>query len=453
MAQKGKISFMQALLIAVGFVIGSGIFFRADNILVATQGNVLIAILGWIFLGSTLIFAGISVSVLAEKSQGSGGIAAYIEDVYGAKAGYLVGFFMSTLYAPLMIGVLGTVMMRYMTQLFGWSNLTAGHGFYIAVVVLLFFVYLWNFLSTKIAAGVSSVATMVKVIPLIVIGIAGIIFGDGSNIFEAGMHANASVPDVDQNASFIALFVAPFVSMGFAFDGWISVAALSNDIENPNKNLPKVLFIGTTIITLIYVTYFIGVTMLMDPAEIIKQGDAHVGIIANQIFGDMGGKLILVGVIISVLGTLNSNVMAGMRYPSSMARDNTFMFKDKIGKISPKTGTPLFGGLYSVIVAAFGLMLYGFQETFGIFSGIAFDDIPVFMLSVFYIALFIGVYKVGRKENLSKMKTIVAPIIATIGQGLIVIAFYVTNDKAVLYTIVIAIVMLIGYFLRNFKNN
>ncbi len=452
MGNKSKISYVQALLIAVGFVIGSGIFFRADNILSATQGNVLIAIMGWIFLGTTLIFAGLAVSIIAERTNGIGGIGSYIEDLYGKKAGYIVGFFMSTLYAPILISVLSIVMMGYMKQLFGWEDLIAGQGFYLAVVALLFVIYFWNFMSAKFASRVSSAATMIKVIPLIIVGLVGILFGDASNITVAGLHANSAVEAYDPNAGFFVLFAAPFVSMGFALDGWISVAALTNDMENPKRDLPKVLVFGTSIIIAIYVLYFVGVSMLMPPEEIIASGDSHVTIIATDIFGAFGGKLIITGIIVSVLGTLNSNIMAGIRYPHAVATSNDFMMREKMLKVNEKTGIPTVSGIYCIVVAAIFLSLYALQETQGILNGIVIDDIPVFILSLFYIAILFGVYKIGRRENLSKFKTIFAPIVGALGQLVILIAFYVTNDKALIYTVILIIYMTLGYFARNLFN-
>lgn len=452
MEQRGKIKFTQGLLIAIGFVIGSGIFFRADNILVATQGNVLIAILGWIFLGTTIVFGGLSASVISERATGNAGIGSYIEYLYGTKAGYLVGFFMATIYAPIMISIMSIVFMGYAKTLFGLENLTAGNGFYFTTMILIAIVFSWNFISTKFAARVSSVATIIKVIPLILIGVIGIVFGDPGNIMEAGIGANSAVAGTNPDAGFFVLFAAPFVSMGFAFDGWISVAALSKDMENPRSDLPKILFISIAIITSIYVIYFTGVSMLMDPAQIVNLGDEHITTIAVDIFGKLGGKLLITGILISILGVLNSNIMAGIRYPYATAIESSFMFRDKMVLLTEKSEIPIFGGIYCVIVSYLGLSLFAIQEISGKFVGIAFDDIPVFILSVFYLFIFIGVYKVGRRENLGKFKTVIAPIIGALGQILILIAFYVTNSNALLYTIIIIIVMIAGYFMRNIAN-
>lgn len=449
---KEKITLVQSILIAIGFVVGSGIFFRADNILSATGGNLLIAILGWLFLGTTLIFAGITVSVLAERTKLTGGISSYFEELYGKKAGFVVGFFMSTIYAPLLIGVLSKTFMTYFFQLIG-ADSSNKLLFYSAVIVLLFFVYFWNFISTKIGAKVSSFATIIKIIPLIIVGVIGVIFGNHEQITQAGLGVNETVKTLNiQDASFLALFTAPFVSMGFAFDGWISVSSLTNDIKDPKKNLPKTLILGTIAITSIYLLYFIGVSILMPINEIIATGDEHVGIIAMNIFGRFGGSLTLLCVIISIMGTLNSNIMAGMRYPSSLARENEFMYSEKIGKINSKTGTPVNGGLYCVVISAISVTLYALQDTFGMFNGITFDDIPVIVLSLFYIVLFIGIFKLGRKEKLSKFKTIVAPIIATIGQLLIAISFFMTNSQAVLYLSIVIAIVIIGYMTRTIGN-
>ena len=207
-----KITFTEALLTAIGMVIGSGIFFRADNILTYTEGNVSIAILAWATLGFTLIFAGIGMSVLASRSEREGGIVGYMEDIYGEKAAFLTGWFTTFIYIPLLTGILlivATVFCLDMLEIAG----TAFNTQFLAVIFLIA-TYTWNYLSTKFSALFSSAATIIKLLPIIVVGLIGMTKLDmsvavgGFSTFEMG------------------LFAAPLLSMAFAFDGWTSVATL-----------------------------------------------------------------------------------------------------------------------------------------------------------------------------------------------------------------------------------
>lgn len=461
-----KITFVQALLTAIGLVIGSGIFFRADNILIATEGNPATAVLGWVTLGLTLIFAGISVAVLAERTNKRGGLVAYMEDAYGKKAAFLAGWFQSVVYIPVLIGVLGIVAVNFMIDLFN-LELAVGEK-YLLVAVTIIVVFIWNFLSTKFAAMFSSFATIIKVLPLIVIAIFGLVFGHGDTAILVDGMSQVGTPLVTASEvtregvnlaglSGLALFTAPLLSMAFAFDGWITVGTLSHDMEDPKKNLPKVFALNAIIVTVVYTAYFAAVTTLMSPAEIINAGDSHVGIIANDLFGATGEKLVLTAVIISVLGTLNGNVMGGLRYPQALAEEGEMPNSKFFRVINPKTGTPVNGGIFTVCITVVYFFLYFLQEkTAGsanpLFSGIGFDDIPIMLNAVFYILLFIAVVNVGRKEKLGVLRTWIAPIIATIGQAFVIVSFFTSNPNAPLYLAVSVVVILAGLAIKNLGN-
>ena len=207
-----KITFTEALLTAIGMVIGSGIFFRADNILTYTEGNVSIAILAWATLGFTLIFAGIGMSDLASRSEREGGIVGYMEDLYGEKAAFLTGWFTTFIYIPLLTGILSIVATVFCLDMLEIAG-TAFNTQFLAVIFLIA-TYTWNYLSTKFSALFSSAATIIKLLPIIVVGLIGMTKLDvsvavgGFSTFEMG------------------LFAAPLLFMAFAFDGWTSVATL-----------------------------------------------------------------------------------------------------------------------------------------------------------------------------------------------------------------------------------
>ena len=109
---------MQAMLTAIGCMIGSGIYFRASTIIESTQGNVWIAVFSWLFMGVTLIFAAITFGNIAMRTKQNGGIIGYIEEHYGKKAAFLTGWFEAVIVIPLLGGVAVTIFTDYLLQLF-----------------------------------------------------------------------------------------------------------------------------------------------------------------------------------------------------------------------------------------------------------------------------------------------------------------------------------------------
>lgn len=460
---KKKITFVQALCTAMGNVIGSGIFFRASRILNSTQGNSATAVLGWIVLGATIIFAGLATAVLAKRSTKPGGIVGYIEEHFGKKVAFAAGWFLAVIYIPSLCGILGIVAVDFMIQLFGIEVTVQGK--YAMVAVTIIAVYSWNIISTKIGALFSTFATYIKVLPLIAIAILGIVLGKGDatmmlkgaeNIGSAMVVKDVAtqlfVVTEQPQAVGLALFTAPLLSMAFAFDGWFNIGALRDDMENPEVNLPKVFAWNAVLVTLVYGSYFAAVTLLMDPAEIMNAGNGHVGMIANKFFGAYGEKLVLTAVVISVLGTLNANAMAGMRYVQALAKEDDFPFANFFKQINPKTNTPMNGAWFAIGGTAVLYVLFYMQSAYGMFKGIDFDDIPIMFISLFLLLVIYASHVVAKKENLGFFTTYFVPVVAAIGQCFIVVSFFVTNANAVLYTIVSLLILASGYVVKNLGN-
>lgn len=471
-----KITFTEALLTAIGMVIGSGIFFRADNILTYTEGNVGVAILAWAALGFTLIFAGIALSVLASRSEREGGIVGYMEDVFGEKAAFLTGWFTTFIYIPTLTGILAIVAAVFFYDLIGVTSsaitLQALAAFFILVV------FTWNYLSTKFAALFSSVATIIKLLPIIVVGTIGMtkidfgVIGSGLSAFEMG------------------IFTAPLLSMAFAFDGWTSVATLSKDMENPQRDIAKVLALNAVIVTIAYTFYFTGMTMIFNATpggmeQIMALGDGHVAVAAESILGEIGGKLVLFAVTMSVLGTLNGNVMAAYRYPHALAQagnlpNSEFFVQESKYQTTVRAAMITFGATVvwfigytwqaiskeaqALVVAqehadlvassAAGTISEADQAILDaayanhMFTGISFDDIPIMLMATLIIILMIGVMKVGAKEGYGALKSYVAPVIGIIGQGYVIYSFIITNPSWLLYMFVSVAILVVGYLIR-----
>jgi basic amino acid/polyamine antiporter, APA family len=447
-----KLSFPGALLTAVGMVIGSGIFFKASAILKFTQGNIMVAVLGWIVLGTTIIFAGLSVSTVAKYSGSSKGAVGYVEDVLGKVPAFIVGWYETAIYSPLLPTVTSLVAARYLLQLIGFDMQTVSN-LYILILgaaILLGF-YLFNYLSEKYAAKFSSIATVIKLLPVVIFGLVGIVNIDAGKV-------GSDLANFDGS-----LFIAPLLSMGFAFNGWVTTTALGKDMREPSK-LPKILALNLIVVTAAYVIYFFGISMLGQHygINIIETGEAHVGLIADKIFGDIGGKLILFCVLMSVLGLVNGKVMGGYRFPFALAQSNDLP-KSKYFTKTSKYGTPARAGMITLGITAIWFILFVIQymSKDGLteaqidagqyaLSGITLDDIPVMGSAVEAIILMLGAFKVFAMKKDTFFKTVIATIIGIIGQMFIIISFVQTNEAAWTYMGILLLIIIFGLVMRYF---
>jgi len=466
-----SISFKQALLIAIGSSIGSGIYFKSTAVLRASQGNVVAAVMGWLLLGLTFAFAGLAVSVLANKTEKNGGILAYVEDAYGEKAGFATGWFFAILYSPTQVGILAWVLATYFLQIFNLNSDIIGVGnFYWLIALFVVLIFTWNILSTKFAAMVSALSTSIKLIPLIIVPVfafAGFQPSNFHNVLDGAFYVANSPEAIDlinnsgltynSNASFLSLFIAPLLAMAFTFDGWHTVGSFSVDMENPKRDLAKVFSLSLLIVTIVYTLYSLGLSMLMPSDQIIIAGDAHVEYAVRNLFSFMGGeqfgyvmgKLVIVIVCISVLGTTNSFAMGSSRYIQALAQEGYFFKPKTFRKINDRFKTPAAAACIQLVLTLLILLVYYGQEGHGLFDGIVIDELPVAFETVFFIPLMIATFRVYLNDHsVGILKGVIAPIIGCIGQIFILIAFFTNNTQAVLYFVICIVGIIIGLIFK-----
>ena len=110
-----------AICMVVGTVIGSGVFYKAQNVLVATGGNMPLGIWAWVISGVMMILCASQFAVMATKYQKVSGVVDYAEATCGKGLAYYLAWFLANIYYPGMTGVLAWVSARYFGVLFGWT--------------------------------------------------------------------------------------------------------------------------------------------------------------------------------------------------------------------------------------------------------------------------------------------------------------------------------------------
>ena len=272
-----KYSLFTTIAMIVGIVIGSGIFFKSDNVLVFTEGNILLGIAVFVIAAFSIIFRSLSISELALRTDEAGGIIAYCETFWSKSTACAYGWFQTFIYYPTITCVVAWVSGIYITMLFGInSTLEMQVLIGIAVIIVLYFI---NILSYKTGGYLQNASTLIKLLPLIIIAAAGIIFGNPIPVLQS---------DISTAGNAGLGWIAAIGPIAFSFDGWIISTAVGHEIKNSKRNLPLALVISPIIILTIYVLYFTGISTLIGAENVMKMGDAHVNEAALMLFGPMG---------------------------------------------------------------------------------------------------------------------------------------------------------------------
>lgn len=420
---EAKYGLFTAISMVIGQVIGSGIFFKVDDVLLATQGNVLAGLLGFVIVGISVVFAGISMANYAEILPKEGGILTYVKYRFGETASYFVGWMYLSLFYPLLTAVLFTVSGIYIAHLlssflnFEPTNL---HYTLIGFINLIIFFFI-NIFRPKSSGIFQQMTTVLKVLPLILIASLGILILFKGDVSE--VNTFSQIGSGVQNQSFILLVAASFIPIAFAFDGWYIATQISGEIKNSSKNLPKALIIGTISVMLIYIAYYLGIVFRMSGAEIIQLKDTYITEFARKIASDSGALLMQIFIIISVLGTSNGLLLATIRVPyqfSHLEKSKKFLNLDKV---NDKTKMPVNSAVFGSSLIVIYLILYYITNTNTFFTDGNFDlsAIPIVFIYLVNGALFLGLFQLFNRNvfgSNSIFKKIMA-VIAVLGIAIV----------------------------------
>ena len=437
---------LTAVCVVIGIVVGSGVFFKAEKILVCTDGRTGLGILAWLIGGIIMVSCAYAFGVLASRHEKCNGIVDYAEEMCGEKYGYVVGWFMATIYYPTLTSVLAWVTARYFCVLIGWD--IVGPQCMAIAGFLLIVAFVNNALSQIIAGKVQVATTVIKFIPLLLMAIVGTI---------AGLHSGMTVENfsyVAQDAGPVggALFTA-VCATAFAYEGWIIATSINSEIKDSKKNLPLALFWGTLVIVFIYIVYYIGLAGAVDNQTMMAGGEAGAKIAFTKVFSTIGGTGVFVLIVVSCYGVINGLMMANVRGFYSLAMRGKGFNPKMFSQVDPVTNMPTNGAIVGLLMAGWWLLyFYGANLTAPWFGPFCFDtsELPIITIYALYIPIFINmIRKMGLNKNSDEkdrgFKMIFMPIVATCGAVFMIIAAIFSHQMSVVfYLIVFGAVTLIG---------
>lgn len=414
---KPTLSLWDATAIVSGSMIGSGIFIVSADMsrLVGATGWMLSL---WIAAGIITLLAALNYGELAGMMPKAGGQFVYLQRAYGNFISFLYGW---TLFMVIQTGLIAAVAVAFakFTGIFfpilspdkiianlHYFKISAAHIFAIFSIFLLTYI---NSKGIKNGKIIQFFFTSTKVVALIVLIIAGLYTGIGTNTFSANMsNAWQAVTFTQQNNEWISqsvsgmalllVFGTAIIGPLFSSDAWNNVTFIAGEIKNPQKNIPRSLLLGTSIVTILYfltnITYLNLLPLQGSPeaAEVIGRGicfaeNDRVGTAAASIiFGNTAVYIMAALIMFSTFGCNNGIILSGARAYYAMA--NQGLFFKKAAQLN-KFGVPEF----SLWIQAIWASLLCLSGTYGDLL-----DYTVFASLIFYVITIGGIIVLRKKE-------------------------------------------------------
>ncbi len=390
-----KLNLLDSSMLVMGSMIGSGIFIVSAG-MGRDLGNPENLLLAWIVTGLLTLFAALSYAELGAMMPKAGGQYVYLKEAYGKLFGFLYGWTLFTVIQTGTIAAVAVAFARFTGVLIPWfseKNILIGNSsFGVSAVQLLGIVVVWlltfsNFRAVKEGALVQNIFTISKITALVFVIIAGVffIFAHPEGIYQFKWEQVWKIPTTDglmQNLSF-GVFAAALVGSIFSSDAWNNITFTSSEIENPQKNLPKALLIGTGGVTILYL-FSNWVFINAIPFESIQNAPSdRVGtLLMKTVFGNIGEILMALLIMVSTFGCINGLTLSGSRVYYAMSKDGLF-FKaaQKLNKNEAPQQALIFQAIWTSLLTLSGS--YGDLLDYVVFAVLLFYILTVFALFLF----------------------------------------------------------------------
>jgi basic amino acid/polyamine antiporter, APA family len=357
------------VLLAIGTVIGSGIFLVPAVVLRQTGGETGSAMIVWVVAGVLSLLGALTYAELGAMKPEAGGLYAYIRDAFGPLPAFLFGWTSFVVIGSGSIATLAVAFGGYATQIVPMG----AWGARIVALLLIAFTAAVNILGTRKGATLQNWTTAAKVLGLVGLSVALIARGDhGSGQAAAAAIAAPSSP--------LIAFGAAMIGVLWAYEGWQYVTYSAGETRDPQRTFPRAITLATLAL--------IGIYLLANTAYIAALGPGgaarseHVAVDAvRAALGDRAASFVGLLVLVSIFSAANGIMLSSPRMYYAMARDGVFF--ERLGTVSRRFGTPALAisatALWSAVLAATGT----FEQllTYVVFTGWIFYGLGA--LSVF----------------------------------------------------------------------
>jgi APA family basic amino acid/polyamine antiporter len=397
-AFKPTLGLFDSTMIVAGSMIGSGIFIvSADITRNVGSAGWLIAV--WLITGFMTLTAALSYGELSAMFPKAGGQYVYLKEAFNPLAGFLYGWSFFAVIQTATIAAVGVAFSKFLAYIvpgLGPENILADLGFIkinagqlVSIVLITFLTYI----NTKGIQGgkmIQTTFTVVKLLSLFGLIIFGLLLAAKGSIWNANWtdawemtsrNAEGTVIGGVAGSAILGAIAASMVGSIFSSDAWNNVTFIAGEVKNPKRNIGLALFLGTLVVTIIYVSANLMYISVLPLNEIASAPQDRVAVAAsNAIFGNIGTYVIAVMIMISTFGCNNGLILAGARVYYTMAKDGLF-FK-KTGELN-KNNVPEFALWIQCIVASLLCLSGKYGDLLDMIS---------FVVVMFYALTILGIF-------------------------------------------------------------
>ena len=388
-----------AIAIVVGNVIGSGIFAKPGQI-AAEAGRFDLIIAVWIAGGVLCLLGALCFAELATMLPRAGGLYVFLREAYGKTTAFLFGWQEFLFNRPASTAALSMIFVGSLDkaltdiQFSLEETLVLAVGLQAAAAGVNVAGVLWG-------GTVQAATTAIKAgFVVFVAGLPFVLQESGRDVIDT---ANFSATIMPEQGSLATQIAGVLLAVMWAYNGWHGIAPVAEEIRNPQRNIPLALFGGIGLLILLYLGANLDYHAVVPISEMaVPANREHVAeIMVERLLGDRGGRLMSIGVMVSTLGAINSNLLLGPRVPFAMGRDRVFF--PRLGEVHTRFRTPAVaiivqGALGVVLVLASSILVeyidyFKQKSIFGILT-----DCIIFVSSIFY-AMSVGAVLVLRRRQ------------------------------------------------------
>lgn len=331
--------------VLIGIMVGSGIFYLGSIVLERAGMSLGLALLIWVVGGLVTLLSGLCFAELGAMMPRAGGGYVYVRESYGD---YLAFISSTANFIFSSCGSTAAIAVAFATNISAFVGISELQIKIIAVssVVLLTVI---NILGVKQGSFVQNFFTVGKLIPIVIILAAGLFMGkEMPNLTLTPVTAEpVSI------VSLLSMIAFGVIATMWAYEGWTSLNVISEEIKNPQRNIPRAIMLSITSVTVLYVLFNFAIYRILPYETIVSSingGDIHLGTTAaRSLFGSAGGTLVSICMAIAVFGALNGCVLVLPRACFAIARDG--MFPRSWAKIHPKYQTPYMALIVHMVIA------------------------------------------------------------------------------------------------------
>jgi len=353
MALRRQLGLFSTVAVLVGSTIGSGIFRSPAGIAQKLPGP-LPLILVWVTGGCFALCGALTLAEIAGALPATGGIYVFLREAWGRLPAFLFGWAEFAIIRAAALGAISTTFAEYLLRVLGHNPAVAPYDAYVHYIaaVAIALTATFNYVGLRWGSLVQNLTTLAKYGGLLFIVLLALALG----LPHTGGHFTPAVPT---GSISVSAFGLALVSVLWAYDGWEDVTFVAGEVQDPRRNLPCGIIIGTIAVIAIYALANLAYLAVL-PVGQIASSPLVAADVAARVVGPAGVVFVAITVMLSAFGTLNGSILTAPRIFFAMADDGLFV--RKVASVHPRFHTPYVSIAMCAMLGIIFVLVRDFQQ-------------------------------------------------------------------------------------------